>query len=144
MTTLYTDEENEVIRNQPNHLWELVQSNPDKEWYWEELSQNPNITWEIIQANPDKPWDWWDISSNPNITWEIIQTNPDKDWDWNAISFNLFHYNKTVLARLVNQERERKAKERREMFRDVWTSEGDYRVRNRDVSSVIEKFIGHE
>ena len=72
----------------PNITWDIIQTNPDKPWYWYGISQNPNINWEIIQANPDKPWDWYYISKNLNITWEIIQDNPDKPWNWNLLCQN--------------------------------------------------------
>ena len=55
---------------------------------WWAISANSNITWEIIQNNPDKNWFWNVILVNQNITWEIIQDNPDKTWHWWAISDN--------------------------------------------------------
>jgi hypothetical protein len=56
-------------------------ANPDKPWYWENISQNPNLTIYYIIANPDKTWDWYVISRNPNITMTDIldiYSNPNK------------------------------------------------------------------
>ena len=63
-----------VYHRNPNITWEIIQNNPDKDWWWYNISRNPNITWDIIVANPDKNWNWGGISSrNPNITWEIYK-----------------------------------------------------------------------
>ena len=61
-----------------NHWFQFILDNPDKDWHWQDISENPTITWEIIQANPDKDWCWESISRHPDITWDIIQDNPDK------------------------------------------------------------------
>ena len=58
-----------------------------------------NHLWELIELYPDKNWDWNYISRNPNITWEIIQDNPDKDWDWGYISYNKFEKDKSIVTR---------------------------------------------
>ena len=71
-----------------NHLWKLIESYPNKDWNWYNISCNPNITWNIIQDNQDKPWSWIGISYNPNITWEIIQDNPNVNWNWYWIPLN--------------------------------------------------------
>jgi hypothetical protein len=30
--SIYTAQEKEVFRKQPNHLWEIIHANPDKPW----------------------------------------------------------------------------------------------------------------
>ena len=47
---------------------------------------------DIIESNPDKPWDWECISENPNITFEFVKKHIDKPWDWGAISHNCLWY----------------------------------------------------
>jgi hypothetical protein len=60
--------ENEWTRGYLN----FVQTNIDKDWFWEFVSLNINITWDIIKNNPDKEWWCVDLSEHPNITWDII------------------------------------------------------------------------
>ena len=79
-----------------NITWNIIQSNPDKNWNWCYISYNQNITWDIIQANPDKNLNWRGISINPNITCNIIYANPDKNWDWKNICFNKFTLEKKL------------------------------------------------
>jgi hypothetical protein len=55
------------------------------------LSQNPNITYEIIQQNPDKGWNYNYLSRNSNITYKIIQQNPDGPWNYCYLSTNTFN-----------------------------------------------------
>ena len=38
--------------------FQFILDNSDKPWDWNLLSENPNITWEIIEANHDKEWNW--------------------------------------------------------------------------------------
>jgi len=63
-----------------NHLWILIQKNPNKQWNWREISRNPNITWEIIQNNPDKPWNWRYIAWNKFEKHPVIKRKKEKAW----------------------------------------------------------------
>ena len=87
-----------------NGFWNMIINNPDKSWYWYNMSENPNITWDIIQSNPDKPWNWYYISMNPNITMDIINENLDKPWDWEVISFNTFQKEKQLFIEKAYRE----------------------------------------
>jgi len=42
----------------------FIKETPVNPWNWDGISENPNITWEIIKANPDKEWYWWELSWN--------------------------------------------------------------------------------
>ena len=79
---------NNLLSQNSNITWDIVQDNPDKDWCFFNLSKNPNITWEIVQANPDKDWRFHALSQNSNITWEIVKANPDKPWNYEKIFLN--------------------------------------------------------
>ena len=74
-----------------NDLTRLLALCPKKEWDYQLLSENPNITWDIVQAHPGKPWDYSMLSGNPSITWEVVQSTlgrPEIDWDYSELSAN--------------------------------------------------------
>ena len=45
-------------------FFKFIQTNPDKPWDWELLSENPSISWKSVQENPDKPWNWQELGNN--------------------------------------------------------------------------------
>ena len=52
---------------------DIIKTNPDKPWYWYEVSKNPNVTFEIINEHLKRCWNWISISSNP-------MTKEKNDW----------------------------------------------------------------
>jgi len=68
--------------------WDIVISNPDINWCYNNLTINPNITMKIIEANPDKNWNLDVLSSNPNVTWDFIKKNFHRKWNYSALSSN--------------------------------------------------------
>jgi hypothetical protein len=87
---------------------------------------NPNITWEIVRDEPNIQWNWNSIPENPNITWEIVRNEPDFMWYGTA---------EYIAAKNA------KNAELRAAFRREWLK-GNHAVNCRDISSVIEQFIG--
>jgi hypothetical protein len=82
-----------------SNMWfDYIAKNLDKNWDWDELSQNSNLTPEILKKSLEIdfnfPWDWQLISSNKIFTWEFIQENLASenpypwDWDWDGVSQN--------------------------------------------------------
>ena len=45
-------------------LFRYIKENPDKPWNYQLLSQNPNITWDIVEENPDCLWNYEHLSLN--------------------------------------------------------------------------------
>ena len=81
-----------VVKNKTREtekkIYNIIESNLDKLWSWNNISSNPNITWNIINNNFDKPWNWDILSKHENITLDIINNNLDKPWNYEYISLN--------------------------------------------------------
>lgn len=71
-----------------NNFEILLEQSFDKNWNWDQLSQNPNITINIV----DKSWYWDSLSLNFTLTIEFIKKYTEGDkckpWDWDLISRN--------------------------------------------------------
>ena len=68
-----------------------------KDWEWEYVlcnwENNPNIM-EMIQSYPEKNWYWRRISASSYITLKFIEQYKDKQWDWDIITVRKFKYSK--------------------------------------------------
>ena len=79
-----------------NPLWILINTYPNKEWDWEEISTNKCITMKLIEDNLDEyHWNWRGICVNPNLTIEFVVKFHDKFpvYCWRDISA---HHNITM------------------------------------------------
>ena len=97
----------------PNITCEIIESNPDlnwnylnlskyakitldfvikykhKKWHWNYLSENPNISIATMIANPKYSWNWHRIVTRPDISWDhILYASKIHKLDWNEFSKN--------------------------------------------------------
>lgn len=49
---------------------------------------NRSITPQMIDSNPDLPWKYEQYEMNPNLTLEYVITHPDREWNWDELSDN--------------------------------------------------------
>jgi hypothetical protein len=55
---------------------------------WDLLSENPNLTFDIVEKYPDKYWNWCKLSMHKNLTDSIVKKNISFPWVWHAMSIN--------------------------------------------------------
>ena len=87
-----------MCRN-PNLTINYIESHPEIEWCWRELSRNANIPVQTILSTPHHTWGWKSLSSHPGLTWTDVQANPNQGWSWFCLSQ---HPNITVQTILEN------------------------------------------
>lgn len=70
---------------------DIIDSHPDANWDWVEISNNQSITIDFVEKYIDKPWDFkyfTNISKigKDELTASFILKHMDKDWDWRTLS----------------------------------------------------------
>jgi hypothetical protein len=74
----------------PSISYQDFLSFPIGQQYWEKFCQNPNITIDIVKDNLNRwqGWSWMHISENKGITFQDIINNSQLPWNWSTISLN--------------------------------------------------------
>lgn len=90
----------EYIELNPNINWEVVENTiNDFPWDFKQLSKNPNFNWDIVSSNPELNWDYNNLSNH--IPWEIINENPNYEWDYDRV----IGYNKSIDFELLKHKK---------------------------------------
>lgn len=66
-----------------------IESRPNFEWNWSDLSCHPDMNTHVIKHFNDKPWNFTLLSTHPNFSFEWIDAKPDASWDWASLSRNI-------------------------------------------------------
>jgi hypothetical protein len=74
-----------------NQIFRLINTFPDKEWYWPGICNRNDITFEFVLAHlDDYPWEWLELSANSRIgSWKNVQAHPELPWVFSSLVNNL-------------------------------------------------------
>jgi hypothetical protein len=73
-------------RNQ-NFTLDFVDTFPDLDWDWREITSNYNISIDEIKANPDRPWDYQYLSCRYDLDYDFVKENREKGWNYTNLIF---------------------------------------------------------
>ena len=102
---------------------------------WKYLSQDTHIL--QIESHPDWQWSWKEVSYNSSITADFVENHPDKQWNWKGLSRSLA----TRHARHIEFEKRYfkslAAKLGQHLIKDVCQLIISYAYRHKDHSEIV-------